>query len=83
MNQNWWIYIVECSDGSLYTGITTDLERRILEHNNSKKGSKYTSNRRPVKLVYSETAPDRSIASKREYSIKKLSRANKNKLITS
>lgn len=81
MNQDWWVYIVECSDGSLYTGITTDLERRILEHNDSKKGAKYTRNRRPVQLVFSETLTNRSEASKREYSIKKLSRANKIKLI--
>ena len=79
--KEWWIYIVACSDESLYTGITTDRERRIAEHNNSKKGAKYTRNRRPVDLVYSEMHPDRSTASKREYEIKKLSRAEKLKLI--
>ena len=79
--KEWWVYIVACSDGSLYTGITTDRERRIAEHNNSKKGAKYTRNRRPVDLVYSEMHPDRSTASKREYEIKKLSRAEKLKLI--
>ncbi|MDB9836342.1 MAG: endonuclease [Candidatus Arcticimaribacter sp.] len=79
--KEWWVYIVACSDGSLYTGITTDRERRIAEHNDSKKGAKYTRNRRPVDLVYSEMHPDRSTASKREYEIKKLSRVEKLKLI--
>ena len=79
--KEWWIYIVACSDESLYTGITTDRERRIAEHNDSKKGAKYIRNRRPVDLVYSEMHPDRSTASKREYEIKKLSRAEKLKLI--
>tara|TARA_B110000046_G_scaffold147586_1_gene155280 strand:- start:167 stop:424 length:258 start_codon:yes stop_codon:yes gene_type:complete len=79
--KEWWVYIVECSDESLYAGITTDLERRMIEHNDSKKGAKYTRNRRPVDLVYSEMHPDRSTASKREYEIKKLSRAEKLKLI--
>jgi putative endonuclease len=79
--KEWWVYIVACSDESLYTGITTDRKRRIAEHNNSKKGAKYTRNRRPVDLVYSEMHPDRSTASKREYEIKKLSRAEKLKLI--
>ena len=79
--KEWWVYIIACSDGSLYTGITTDRERRIAEHNDSKKGAKYTRNRRPVDLVYSEMHPDRSTASKREYEIKKLSRAEKLKLI--
>ena len=79
--KEWWVYIVACSDESLYTGITTDRERRIAEHNDSKKGAKYTRNRRPVNLVYSEMHPNRSTASKREYEIKKLSRAEKLKLI--
>ena len=79
--KEWLVYIVACSDESLYTGITTDRERRIIEHNDSKKGAKYTRNRRPVDLVYSEMHPDRSTASKREYEIKKLSRAEKLKLI--
>tara|TARA_B110000263_G_C15261785_1_gene489175 strand:+ start:803 stop:1060 length:258 start_codon:yes stop_codon:yes gene_type:complete len=79
--KEWWVYIVACSDGSFYTGITTDKERRVSEHNDSKKGAKYTRNKRPVDLVYSETLPDRSAASKREYYIKKLSRADKLKLI--
>ena len=65
------VYIVECADNTLYTGIATDLERRIEEHNSSEKGAKYTRTRRPVTLVYSEEHPDRSSASKREYEIKK------------
>ena len=81
--KEWWVYIVECSDESLYTGITNDRERRIAEHNDSKKGAKYTRNRRPVDLVYSEMLPNRSAASKREYEIKKFSRADKLKLIGS
>jgi putative endonuclease len=77
----WWVYLVSCSDGSLYTGITTNVERRISEHNTSKKGAKYTRNKRPVRLIYSEVQSDRSTASKREYFIKKLSRDEKLKLI--
>jgi putative endonuclease len=67
----YYVYMLECADGTLYTGITTDLERRVEEHNSSDKGAKYTRMRRPVRLVYSETHEDRSSASKREYHIKK------------
>ncbi len=67
----YYVYMLECADGTLYTGITTDLERRLEEHNSSDKGAKYTRARRPVNLVYSEKYPDRSSASKREYAIKK------------
>lgn len=74
---DYYVYIVECSDGSLYTGITTDVERRILEHNYSFKSAKYTRSRRPVKLVYSKLVGNRSLASKEEYRIKKLSRVKK------
>ena len=77
----WKCYIVQCSDNSLYTGITTDIERRVDEHNTSNKGAKYTKTRRPVKLVYSESHTDRSTSSKREYEIKKLNRTDKLKLI--
>ena len=80
--KDWYVYIVQCRGGSLYTGITVDLDRRVLEHNTSKKGAKYTSSRRPVHLVYSETYTDRSSASKREAIIKKLSRVNKLKLFS-
>jgi putative endonuclease len=74
--------MLKCADNTLYTGIATELERRIEEHNGSDKGAKYTRVRRPVRLVYSEEYPDRSSASKREYEIKKkMSRAEKLKLI--
>jgi len=68
---SYFVYMVRCADDSLYTGITTDLERRVEEHNYSSKGAKYTRARRPVILVYSEIYPTRSEASKREYFIKK------------
>ncbi|WP_415408173.1 GIY-YIG nuclease family protein [Sulfurovum sp. CS9] len=78
----YFVYILKCADETLYTGIATELERRIEEHNSSDKGAKYTRVRRPVRLVYSEEYPDRSSASKREYVIKKkMSRAEKLKLI--
>ena len=80
----YFVYIVKCADETFYTGIVTELERRIEEHNNSDKGAKYTRARRPVRLVYSEEYPDRSSASKREYEIKKkMSRSEKLKLIES
>ena len=72
----WQIYIIECRDGSLYTGITIDLEKRLAAHN-AGKGAKYTTSRGPVRLVYREGAANRSEASKRENAIKKLSRNNK------
>lgn len=74
--------MVQCADNTLYTGIATELERRVREHNESDKGAKYTRVRRPVSLVYSESHPDRSTASKREYEIKKkMSRKEKLALI--
>lgn len=78
----WWVYIVECSDQSLYTGITTDIDRRIIEHNTSNRGAKYTRSKRPVSLVYKEQCENRSIASKREHQIKKLKRADKLLLVS-
>jgi putative endonuclease len=77
---SWFVYIVECADDTLYTGITNDLTRRIDMHNNGT-GAKYTKARTPVKLLYSEDAPSRSEASKREYTIKKLSRSDKLNLL--
>jgi len=68
------MYVVECADSTLYTGITTDIERRLNEHNMSAKGAKYTRSRRPVKLIYHETFTDRSEASKAEAKFKKLKR---------
>ena len=75
-NRIWCLYILECSDGTLYTGITNDFERRLSEHQDGK-GAKYTRGRRPVKLVYSEECGDRSAASKRESAIKYMSRTAK------
>ena len=77
---NWYVYIVKGSDESLYTGITTDLERRVKEHNDGA-GSKSLLGKLPVELVHSETFTDRSSASKRESEIKKLSREEKLKLL--
>lgn len=75
----WYVYLLECSDSSLYCGITNDLEKRIATHN-SGKGAKYTKVRLPVNLYWYEEQLDRSAASKKEYAIKKLSRQNKLKL---
>jgi len=77
----WIMYVVRCSDGTLYTGITTNIGRRLLEHNYGMKGSKYTRARRPVVLVHTEDFEDRSEASKREWAFKKLSKAKKERLV--
>jgi len=78
---NYYVYILQCNDDTLYTGITTDIKRRLEEHNSSSKGAKYTKIRRPVSLVYEESCSDRSSASKREYFIKQLSRKEKLDLV--
>ncbi|RXJ90696.1 endonuclease [Arcobacter sp. CECT 8983] len=78
---SYFVYILECSDKSLYTGITTDVKKRLDEHNTSEKGAKYTKARRPVTLIYFEKSENRSSASKREYEIKKLSRTKKLQLV--
>lgn len=77
----YYLYILKCADRTLYTGVTVDLERRVKEHNTSKLGAKYTRARRPVKLVYSKKFANRSKAQKAESKIKKLSRAEKLKLL--
>ena len=77
---SWYVYIVRCRDESLYTGITTDIARRIKEHN-SKKGAFYTQNKTPVELVYQEILPGQSAARKREAAIKKLTRKDKLELV--
>ena len=77
----WQVYILKCKDETFYTGITTDLERRVDEHNNSILGAKYTIGRRPVILVYSKKFKNRSLASKEENRIKKLTKAQKQDLI--
>ena len=78
----YYLYILKCADNTLYTGITTNIERRLKEHNSSKLGAKYTAARRPVKLVYQAEFINRSEASKQESMIKGLSREQKLKLIT-
>ena len=77
---SWFVYILKCSDNTLYTGITNDKERRLTQHNKGK-ASKYTRVRLPVEMVYSEPSADRSVASKREWEIKQLSKKQKLKLI--
>lgn len=76
----YFVYLLECSDRSIYTGITTDVERRFQEHKDGK-GGHYTRSRSVKKILYTEKHPDRSSASKREAEIKKMSRADKLKLI--
>lgn len=76
-----YVYIVECADQTLYTGYAKDVMKRVAEHNNSKKGAKYTRSRRPVELKYVESFISRSEACKRESQIKKLKRSDKIKLI--
>jgi len=76
----YWVYILRCADGTLYTGITDCLERRLAAHN-SGRGAKYTRGRVPVALVYREACPDKSAALRREYAVKQLSRGGKLALI--
>ena len=79
----YYLYILKCADETLYTGITTDLTRRLLEHNNSRRGAKYTAVRRPVTLVYSQEFKDRSAASVAEALMKKRTRSEKLEIIRS
>ena len=76
---SWYVYMVRCSDDTLYTGITTDVTRRVAEHNGLGKaaGAKYTAARRPVQLVYKAAVADKSTAGKEEYRLRNLSRAEK------
>ena len=76
-----YVYILECSDNTLYTGWTKNIEKRIQEHNHGKAGARYTRSRRPVKPVYIEVYPTLSDALKREAQIKKLSRTQKLQLL--
>lgn len=78
----YFVYIVECADQTLYTGWTTNVERRLKVHN-AGRGARYTRERGPVRLVYMEEVPSRSAALKRELAIKRLPRANKLKLVKS
>ncbi|MDD4271576.1 MAG: GIY-YIG nuclease family protein [Patescibacteria group bacterium] len=77
----WFVYILKCADGSLYTGITTDVKRRLKEHNSSVLGAKYTRGRRPVKLICLRRKKNRSTAAREERRIKKMSRQEKIKFI--
>jgi putative endonuclease len=81
LTKDWMVYIIRCSDNSLYTGVTTDLERRFQEHLGKPRGAKYFNGRKPVEVVYSEKDHTRSSASQREAAIKKLSRDEKLLLI--
>ncbi len=77
----WYVYILRCADGSLYTGVAKDLARRLDEHNGDDRlGARYTRGRRPVTLVYAEAAPDRGAACRREHAIKRLERGAKQAL---
>ncbi len=77
-----FVYILECRDGTWYTGWTVNLEHRLQAHNNGK-GAKYTRSRLPVRLIYAEEAPDKVSALKREYAIKHLRRREKERLVCS
>ena len=77
----WFVYILKCSDGTFYTGITKDIKRRVQEHNSSVLGAKYTRGRRPVKLVYVIRKKNKSLAATQEYLIKKMSKKDK-KILT-
>jgi len=79
--RRWHVYIVRCADDSLYTGVAKDLAARIAVHNEGR-GAKYTRGRRPVELVYYETAPDRAAALKREMRIKRMTAQAKRRLTT-
>lgn len=88
--KHWHVYIVRCADGTLYTGVSIDVARRVAEHNGARvngvravreTGARYTRSRQPVKLAYQEKAANRSVACKREYRIKQLNRREKLALI--
>lgn len=81
MANTWKLYILRCGDGSLYTGITTDVEKRLEAHR-SGRGAKYTRGRRPLELVYHEECGDHSAALRRELAVKALSREEKQKMLT-
>lgn len=79
----WYLYVVTCADGTLYTGVTIDVARRVLEHNTSKRGAKYTRSRRPIQLASSWGPFDKTAAFSLEYRFKRLSRSSKLEAITS
>lgn len=79
--KDWWVYILECADKTLYTGLTNDLTKRLKDHSDSKIGAKYTRSRRPLRLVYKEKVKTRGAALSREIEIKKLKRGQKIDLV--
>jgi putative endonuclease len=82
MQDPWFVYILRCADDTLYTGITTNVERRLAEHNaGTASGARYTRSRRPVELLYAEPASDRAQAGRREAAIKRLERTAKLALV--
>ena len=82
-NEPWSVYLLRCADNSLYCGITNNLNKRLKQHNGELVGgAKYTKTRQPCQLVYSEQAENRSLASRREYQIKRLSKVQKERLIS-
>lgn len=80
-HDDWYVYILRCSDDTLYTGVSTDCVRRLHEHNHTLRGAKYTRSRRPVTLVYTEGLESRASAQRREAQIKRMSRQQKAQLI--
>lgn len=77
---DYFVYILKCADGTYYTGVTNDIEKRLHAHNHLPTGAKYTKARRPVELIYSEKAKNRSEAQSREYAIRQLDRKGKERL---
>ncbi len=80
-DDGWTVYIIRCDDGSLYTGVSTDVERRFREHREHPRGAKFFNGRTPLEVVYAEDGHSRSTACRREAAVKKLSRAEKLRLI--
>ena len=80
-DDSWFVYLLQCSDGSFYTGVTTDLERRVRQHNGEiVGGANYTRARRPVSLAWYEACENRSVAQQREYSVRRSTRLDKKRL---
>lgn len=79
--KGWFVYMLECADGTIYTGCTTDVDRRVREHNTSSRGARYTRSRRPVRLLISFPMNSRSAALREEIRVKRLPRAEKLRLV--
>ena len=77
MTTRWFVYMVRCADDTLYTGVTTDIERRLHEHNGSARGARYTRSRRPVTMVWQEESENRAAACRREYEVRHYDRLKK------